>query len=196
MFYLQWLIARLNLPFQRATIVARWNIGRFTSLRHFAPYAFHCLRVETAFMLGLMHGVMSGMIAARPTNRVDLEYLFYLPFCHVFSSGDNFQGPFCKLFLADYQQFIPASDLKTDLHNIATAWKALTEDEQKAQRREYSCYPPVNATSFTHQMWLKHMKPWRPGIHDVQISPEQERVMLERARAAQAALKGKRDKTT
>lgn len=36
-------------------------------------------------------GISNGLIASKPTNRIDLEYLLYLPFCKVFTSTDRFQ---------------------------------------------------------------------------------------------------------
>jgi hypothetical protein len=54
-------------------VLSRWNQLGKPLLKDFAPYAFHCLRVDTLFSIGLA----KGLIGTRPTNRVDLEYLYY-----------------------------------------------------------------------------------------------------------------------
>jgi hypothetical protein len=55
-------------------------------LNEFAPYAAHVVTVE----LFLQFALAAHLIASnRPSNRTDIAYLFYLPFCTLFASSDN-----------------------------------------------------------------------------------------------------------
>jgi hypothetical protein len=63
----------------------RWKVSIQQSLRSFAPYAYHCLRVQLTYYIGMMQSVFG----TRPSNVVDLEYLYYTPFAFVFCSGDK-----------------------------------------------------------------------------------------------------------
>ena len=89
----------------------RWETSGCPPLRVFAPYALHCLRVNLFFMLGLLQD----LISTRSTNRVDMEYLYYLPFCMVFCSEDKFHCQIAPFFLGENQQFVRGADLKDDL---------------------------------------------------------------------------------
>ncbi len=70
---------------------ARWATGLFTAglmprVRDLAPYAASVLRLYLTFIGGLGRG----FIGPRPSHYVDLQYLFYAPFCMVFVSSDKF----------------------------------------------------------------------------------------------------------
>lgn len=78
------------------------------------PFTAYCIRVSLIFHFGLAFG----LISTRPTNRIDLEYLFYLPFCTTFSSGDALHRDLAPL-VRDAVIFIARDDLKTDLKEIA-----------------------------------------------------------------------------
>ena len=67
-------------------ILQRWAIAQYRPLATYAPYAAHVLTVEIFFQIALAASLIS---ADRPSNRVDIGYLFYLPFCMVFISGDK-----------------------------------------------------------------------------------------------------------
>src|ERR1700720_1064456 len=70
----------------RAVARQRWAALRPSTLAQFAPFCSHVLRVTFMHTVGLAYG----LVTTKPTNAIDLEYLFYLPFCVVFSSGDKF----------------------------------------------------------------------------------------------------------
>jgi len=95
-------------------ILQRWQIEGKPLIKDFAPYAYHCLRIDTFFLFGLA----SGLIGTRPTNRVDLEYLYYIPFSNIFTSNDKVHKNLIPFLLQSYQKFIAGSELKEDLKNI------------------------------------------------------------------------------
>ena len=65
-------------------VLFKWKTEGCKPLKEFAPYAFYCLSVYLFFQFGLM----SNLIGTRSTNSVDLEYLYYFPFCMVFGSNE------------------------------------------------------------------------------------------------------------
>jgi hypothetical protein len=62
------------------------SIGEMRSVLEFAPYAASVLRLFLTFVCGLARG----FIGPRPTNYIDLQYLYYSPFCMVFVSNFKF----------------------------------------------------------------------------------------------------------
>ncbi len=185
--YLQWLMTQLSFDEAlRRAMLRRWMSGNWSSLRAFAPYAYHCLEVMLSFRLGLKYG----LIGKRPTNRVDLEYLFYLPFCRVFSSSDKCQSALARAFLVPDSTFVDGSVLKADLQSIADHWERLTDAEREDFAYNYGSYPPPNEDSFTYRTWKEHMKPWRPGSGNkvLRMNEEEKAELMERMRPILEAL--------
>src|SRR5712664_1058410 len=60
-------------------------------------------------------------------HTVDLAYLYYLPFCSVFTSKDNFHMQIGPLFLDPEQSFVNGIDLKEDLKRLNALYSALPE---------------------------------------------------------------------
>jgi hypothetical protein len=116
------------------------------------PYTSRCLRVALIFHFGLAFGLVS----TRSSNRIDLEYLYYLPFCMVFSSGDFLHRDLVQ-FISKDQIFIPRDVFKADLKGLAIWWTSLTRKEQEEERHRIG--PPEFEASVTHQAWKKFMKP-------------------------------------
>jgi len=108
------------------------------------PYTSRCLRAALIFHFGLAFGLVS----TRSTNRIDLEYLYYLPFCMVFSSGDFLHRDLVQ-FISKDQIFIPREVFKVDLKGLAIWWTSLTAKEQEGERHRIG--PPEFETSVTHQ---------------------------------------------
>ncbi len=135
----------------------RWLECGMPPLKEFAPYAYYCLTVFTAFYTA----IANGLIGTR-TNRVALEYLLYLPFCEVFSSNDRFHKQFAPLFLGDMrrqQDFVESTTLKQDMKRIYAYWTSVPETERKAYQEKFGHYPPELEDSITLQLWEKHTRP-------------------------------------
>lgn len=135
----------------------RWFECGMPPLKEFAPYAYYCLTVFTAFYTAMANGLIGTRI-----SRVALEYLLYLPFCQVFCSNDPFHKQFVPLFLGDFrkqQDFVDSTELKQDLSNIYTYWQSISDAERKAYQEKYAYYPPVLSDSITVQLWEKYMPP-------------------------------------
>jgi hypothetical protein len=124
---------------QHAPLIERWkNMGR-PALDAFAPYAAFVLRVEYFFQVALAADLIS---SERPSNRLDVAYLCYLPFCHVFVSSDSLHRRCAPLFLRADQQFIWGPDLKADLSKINTHFLAFPEAERDRGLYQFGTEPP------------------------------------------------------
>jgi hypothetical protein len=101
------------------------------SISSLMPYTAYCLRGALIFHFGIAFGLVS----TRATNRLDLEYFYYAPFCHVFTSGDNFHRKMASM-IAPEQMFVPGSILKADLLELSRQ-RAATEsgDNEGTSRR-------------------------------------------------------------
>lgn len=63
----------------------------------------------------------------RPSNKIDIAYLYYLPFCMVFTSNDNLHKQAVPLFLRKDQVFIPGAELKADLKKLDEHYSQLPD---------------------------------------------------------------------
>jgi len=84
-------------------IFERWKNAGKPVLPAFAPYAAHAMTVDLFFALAIAAGFIA---KERPSNKADIAYLHYLPFCMVFASMDKLHARTVPLFLTGKQQFI------------------------------------------------------------------------------------------
>jgi len=92
---------------------------------------------------------MHEVIGTRPTNRVDLEYLYYLPFCNIFTSNDKIHKQLTPLLLREDQKFIVGEDLKKDFKAIVEHLDEGGEELKKKHANE----PPIIKSSLTFKLW-------------------------------------------
>jgi hypothetical protein len=149
-------------PELRPRILKRWKEAGGPSLDEFAPYAAYNLLVDLFFYLSLDAGLIS---SERPSNRVDIAYLYYLPFCMIFTSGDSLHRRITPLFLRNDQEFLWAPDLKADLSRL-DAHHAALPDEVKAQGvAVFAPCPPPDGDYLTTKLWDRFLLPsWREPV--------------------------------
>jgi hypothetical protein len=140
-----------------------------------APFTHHCVRVALIFHFALAFG----LIGTRSTNRIDMEYLFYLPFCFVFSSGDDLHRQLAPLLLKPDQMFLDREELHADFNQLAAKVEGLSEDELNEDLRRLG--PPEDENSITHRIWQKFMRPDYAKSKRLSLTPEQERRLVEEA---------------
>lgn len=173
-------------PQQKSVIYLRWRKRNNSFLCDFAPYAYYCLQVFLTFHFGLA----SDLITTRPTNPIDLEYLYYLPFCMVFCSGDNFQKDLSAIFLGKEKDFVSGNTLKTDLAWIKDDFYGLSETEKDKRFYEFGSYPPLNPKSITYQLWQKHIGPWESGKYgNIMMSEEDKKRLFKQMQPMLDAIK-------
>lgn len=131
--FIDWLMEQSVLPEPvRRVVWHRWEGEGGPMLRDFASYAHHCTRTLLLLLIGTTHNVLS----ARPTNRIDIEYLFYSPFCEVFVSADRIHRQLAPLVLGPKQTFVTASDFKTEMKKLAEERKSRRASENVDPSRE------------------------------------------------------------
>jgi hypothetical protein len=175
-------------PEWRVEVSNRWMKAGMPPLKDFAPYAGYYMRTRLTFEMGLA----SGLITTRPTNRVDLVYLYYLPFCMVFSSGDKLHENIAPGLMRKNQMFVRRDDLKGDLKWLADDWDALTEEQRKQRHVDFGFHPPESKPdSVTLKVWQKFCKPRTPGSGDLTstLTPEQNEKILAEVKKFMAAVK-------
>jgi hypothetical protein len=83
----------------------------------------------------------------KSTHQVDLAYLYYLPFCIVFTSKDRFHAQIVPLFLDPFQTFVNGEDLKADLKKLDERYSALPKSELRKGLMGFATYPPTKRNS-------------------------------------------------
>lgn len=144
-------------PEDATQIFYRWETNNYTGLKEFSHFGFFCLKTVTLFYLALVNE----LITKRPTNRVDLEYIFYLPFCNIFVSDDKFHRRIVPEVLLGYNDFVRGQELKEDLNRIAVHVKH--NKDQEFLRR-----PPKLPNSIVYNLWKKHTS--KSATHDDLLS--------------------------
>lgn len=142
-------------PDQRDGIMDRFVMADRPSLVTFAPYVDFGLRVELFFHLSVSK---SRMAAAQ---RMDLCYLFYLPFCQVFVSNDWVHKESAPLFLRADQEFVAAEDFKAALRTLNQQYSALPESERIKSIHELAPHPPKDGNNLVTKLWDRHLPKWR-----------------------------------
>ena len=127
-------------------IFQRWEQEDDKTLETFSPYALFCIKIILTFHVALK----KGFVGTRPTNKLDLEYLFYLPFCHIFVTSDKFQKMLVPLFLVDNQMMIDGKDLKEDLNKIEGYLSTVSERKDNERLRKE---PPQIPEFLTYKIW-------------------------------------------
>ncbi|MGB7581374.1 MAG: SEC-C domain-containing protein, partial [Sedimentisphaerales bacterium] len=157
---LVWLIEEFGIDFPMAQrVFIRWERGEYKLIKDFSPYAYYCFNALVLFYFGLI----CNFIGTRPTNKIDLEYIYYLPFCMVFVSNDNFHKSIAGTFLNSDQTFVAGEDLKADLKNLSYEWGKLGEHRKDVWGAQYGFGPPANGKSITFQLWKRFFPHWEPG---------------------------------
>jgi len=98
----------------------RWGENYCPSLRKFAPYAAFVFTIDVFYYIVLATKLIS---SEKVTNRLDIAYLYYLPFCMLFVSSDKFHRTCAPLFLRNDQLFIWGIDLKVIFRKLTNIMK-------------------------------------------------------------------------
>lgn len=138
-------------------MIAAWKRHGSPPFSEFFPYAHFCLRLELYFLTGISHQVIS----TRDSNRIDIEYFKYLPFTRVFCSADALHIDGYEQFAQPHNVFVPGTEMKQALAEIADYWENLPEEERKTGTASYADYPPVALNNAVTQVYDKIILDWR-----------------------------------
>ena len=143
---------------QQEQILSRWEKANKPLLRQFAPYFHYVVSVDLFFYLAIGSDLIS---SERPSHKVDLAYLYYWPFCNVFSSNDKLHAELAPFFLNDSQIFLKGSDLKADLSKLNEYYLNLPEDVKQSGVFAFASHPPFDGDFFVSKLWDKYLPQWR-----------------------------------
>ncbi len=166
-----------------ALVMKRWKDSGRPIIRRFAPYAVYCHAVNLFFFVG----VGEGLLGTRATNLIDLQYLYYLPFCKVFTSGDKFHSRIATLFLQPDQMFVKPDELKADLKMIADMWDAT---DKSAGTANFIRHPPRGKGLVSERIWDHCIPNWREWADTPppERSPESDAETMKRIRPMMEAI--------
>lgn len=165
---------------QKATI-EEWKklnreCRRIIKPHELAPYAHYIFSVELFFRLALSQRLIAS--GKKSKSHIDLQYLYYLPFCMTFISNDNFHKKVVPLFLKEDQLFIEGDELKKDFIKISKHLDTLTEEEKGIRD---SGYPPQLENSVICENFDFHAKGWRKKeAKKIRITKEQNDKIMKR----------------
>jgi len=171
----EWLIRfgldLLGAPQTVEYVVSGWVQKRRPPLRDHLPYFVFMLTINIFFCLVLPTQLLSNV---KPSHKIDLAYLYYLPFCSVFTSKDNFHADIVPLFLSPEQTFVNGAELKEDLKRLVAKYEALPEDVLKTGLIHFAAYPPDDAEFLITRLWDKYLPGWRAGRDAPKPAPDPE----------------------
>jgi hypothetical protein len=128
----------------------KWKAAGRPTLQAYAPYTAHCLMVDVFFHVAVDKKLIS---PDRPSNRIDIAYLYYLPFCMIFVSNDKLHRRAATLFISDKQAFVAGDELKRDLAALDAHYSALPQDQRDQGIFRLASYPPNNDQFLTTRLW-------------------------------------------
>jgi len=131
-------------------IVKSWQERGLKPISQYAPYASFVLSVELFFQIAIESSLIS---AERNSNRVDIAYLFYLPFCDIFTSSDKLHRSTCTEFLRADQRFVWGPDLKGSLASLNDHYSKLPEDVKRLGVLRFATKPPSDEVNLVSQLW-------------------------------------------
>lgn len=158
----QWLIGfgleLLHVSEATEFVLEDWIQRRRPALREHLPYFTFMLSINLFFCLALPTQLLRDVKAS---HQIDLAYLYYLPFCAIFTSRDNFHVQIVPLFLSPDQTFVHGDELKADLKNLNDLYSALPDEIRRSGLDGFARHPPQDTAFFVTRMWDKYMPGWR-----------------------------------
>ncbi len=152
----------LNTPREMYTpVLRRWSVAGYPPLCGYAPYAAHVFTVEVFFQIALAANLIS---TERPSNRVDVAYLFYLPFCHVFVSSDRLHQRCAPAFLREDQDFLWGPDIKSELQRMNGHFDDLPDETKEKGIMAFAHCPPGDDGCLMVRLWDRHLPGWRVSL--------------------------------
>ena len=159
-------------------VIAQWESRGRRPLDVYAPYAAFVLTIEIFFHVAVAAKLISG---ERRSNRTDIAYLFYLPFCMVFVSNDRLHKRMARLFLRSNQEFVWGLDLKSDLKRLNDYYLTFSDAERERGVMRFANHPPTVGDFLVTKLWERHLRPeaLEDSDRSKALSPENEKKLVE-----------------
>ncbi len=176
--WLLWLgLEILGLPEATEHVIGDWIEHRRKPLRQYRPYFIHMLSVNIFFCLILPTQLLRNV---KQSHHVDLAYLYYLPFCCVFTSRDNFHVQVARLFLTPAQQFVHGDELKADLKKLDQHYKQLPSEVRKEGLFRFAAAPPPDPREYlTTRLWNIYLRNPRSESSATDVPQEVRNALIE-----------------
>ncbi|MFQ5852192.1 MAG: hypothetical protein ACE5JU_16615 [Candidatus Binatia bacterium] len=183
--------ALLGVPHDiRQEALGRWQAAGTPPLPGFASYAAHVVSVDLFFYLALASDLIS---RERPSNKIDLAYLYYLPFSMVFASNDKLHARVVPLFLREDQEFVNGVDLKADLKKLDEYYSQLPEEVRRQGVTKFASWPPFEGDFLVTRLFDRFLPRWREiAKKPMKISKEVEAELIERLKRMKKGMPGDR----
>jgi hypothetical protein len=178
------LIASLGLlgiePALQPQIVVRWKEAGGPPFKDFSPYARHVLGVD---LFRVMAMASSHISPDKASNYVDMAYLYYLPFCEVFVSGDKLHRRCAPLFMGKGQEFVWGHDLRPALASLVEKYLAHPDISERGLIGVADDLPSTD--SFIGALYDRLHPGLREDVEQPQpkLSPEQHKALIDRLNA-------------
>ncbi len=144
-------------------VLKRYKLAGYPPLARFAPYSAYVLTIDVFFYIAVAASLISGK---RVTNKVDLAYLYYLPFCMIFTSSDKLHKRCAPLFLSNDQEFIWGNDLKRELKKLDHHYDKLPVSEKEKGLYAFADYPPQDENFLVTRLWDRYLPRWRTNLEE------------------------------
>ena len=148
--------AILGVDDQDAAIgLSRWIDAGRPPLASYYPYFSHCLSVDLFFHVAVDKTLIS---PDRASNKLDISYLYYLPFCQIFVSNDKLHKKSAPLFINQNQIYVHGQELKADLERLTIHYSAMIDEIEKEGLFRVAANPPDSAEFLTRRIWDMFMR--------------------------------------
>jgi hypothetical protein len=119
---------------------------------------------------------MDGLLSTRRSNLIDIQYLYYTPFCEVFSTSDNFLKELTPLVLDADQSLVDGQELRQALETVA-----VRREEEKRPPGTGGSSPCVEPDehSLIQLLWRKHRGRFQPQASSPPLTPEQSAQLMQ-----------------
>lgn len=154
----------------RARILERWKAGGNPKLSSFAPYACFVFSIDLFFYISAAHGHIA---KERTSNKVDIAYLYYLPFSHMLISNDNLHKRTAPLFMESDQMFLTGDEIKPDLMRLDEYYEKLPQEIKNEGIIRFATYPPHDIETRIAKLWDKYLPTWRKHDQEERSKPRE-----------------------
>lgn len=158
----EWLInfglELLDLPHASQFVRDDWTARRTPPIREHLPYFTFMLSVNVFFALIIQTQLLRNV---KQSHQIDLAYLYYLPFCSVFTSKDRFHAQIVPLFLNPRQTFVYGEEMKQDLARLVELYSSMPDEVLKTGLLTFAQTPPEDTSYLVTRLWDRYLPLWR-----------------------------------
>jgi len=134
-----------------------WASKRKPPIRQYLPYLTHMLSINIFFALVIQTQLLRDV---KPSHQIDLAYLYYLPFCSVFTSKDRFHAQVAPLFMTEHQTFVNGVELK-EIYRSSTSITQACWMRCVNGALDFCTCAPEDTHFLITRLWDKYLPLWR-----------------------------------